>query len=150
MEWKLDEIADQMGDYQIAIAEMEIRGVPVDMEMVERYKIEAAEKADELEARIQELADYPINPRSPKQLKAWLGTAGTAKDILEPMAERGKTGCQEILDYRQWQRMGSAYYTPYTMCQVNGRIHASPAPYGHRYGTPLVLEPEHASHPAQK
>lgn len=111
--WELTELAQEVADFQLAICEMQLNGVPIDVKMVNAYNEEAAREAAIIEARIQEKAGYPINPRSPKQLKAWLGTPGTAKDILEPAAERGLDGAQDILDYRGWHGAGSRYYKPY-------------------------------------
>lgn len=109
--WKLDGIADEVEDFQLVIAEVELLGCHIDDTLLQSAGPAAKDRADELEAKIQELAGYKINPRSPKQLKAWLGLANTTADTLRTIVDSDPRA-QYLLDYRGWQKVEGTYYRP--------------------------------------
>lgn len=50
---------------------MAIKGIGVDHEELAKTKERVSKKIDELEAELNNVADYPFNPNSPKQVKAY-------------------------------------------------------------------------------
>jgi DNA polymerase-1 len=109
--WELAGIADEVEDFQSTIAEVELFGCHIDQELLAVAGPQAKVEADRLEALIQDSAGYPINPRSPKQLKTWLRLANTKKETLLTIADDDPRA-QNLLDYRGWQKVEGTYYRP--------------------------------------
>lgn len=109
--WKLLDLWREMNEFQLHIAKMEMRGVLIDVPMIEKLTKEADQKASRLLQRIQEMAGWKINPGSPKQLSAWLKLKSTAKHVLQRM--QGDERAEAILEWRKWSKAGSTYYHKY-------------------------------------
>ena len=98
-------------DFQKDLCEIEMRGVLLDMKSLPRLKKQAQEEAAKALARLQELAGYPINPNSPKQVCAWLKKKSSAKAVLKRMTDDERA--EAVLHARGWLKVTSTYYDPY-------------------------------------
>ncbi|GAA0333313.1 DNA polymerase I [Bacillus carboniphilus] len=118
------------------LAEMEHTGVQVDKERLEQMKKELAEKLDEIEKRIYELAGEKFNINSPKQLGVILFERlglpvikktktgySTSADVLEKLEEEHKI-VRDILHYRQLGKLQSTYIEGLLkVIWDNGKVH---------------------------
>lgn len=120
--WKLSDIALEVEAFQRTICDVELRGCQIDEALLETSGGHAHEREQALEAEIQDLAGYKMNPRSPLQVKAWLGTANTTKDTLLALAEDDPRA-QLMLDYRGWQKVDGTYYRPIAAAINAGYVH---------------------------
>ncbi|MFD1707958.1 DNA polymerase I [Siminovitchia sediminis] len=103
------------------LAEMEYTGVKVDTGRLEEMKAEMAERLDQIENKIYEMAGEKFNINSPKQLGVILFEKlglpvikktktgySTAADVLEKLAPEHEI-IEEILHYRQLGKLQSTY-----------------------------------------
>lgn len=122
------------------LLDMEETGVKVDRKMLTTQSSELAKKMVELEAKAHDLAGFPFNLASPKQLQQILfeqlelpsirktpkGQPSTAEDVLAELANDYELPAV-ILDYRSVSKLKSTY-TDKLPLQINertGRIHTS-------------------------
>jgi len=75
--------------------EYDRRGIPVNQDTVQTKLLIATEKLEQL------LSGLPVNPNSPKQVCAYLGTASSDKETLMRLAVEGNNKAKEIRDARQ-------------------------------------------------
>lgn len=121
--WKILQLWRDVCLYQYNILEMEISGMPLNMELMEQYIVEADKKIEESTRALHVAAGYPINPRSPKQLQAWLGLESTAAEVLEILAPK-RPEVKLVLENRWWSRCNSNYYHPFqTFMDLNCVLH---------------------------
>ncbi len=128
------------------LADMEMAGIQVDRDTLNRMSNAFAQKMVQLEEEIQAIAGEKFNVGSPKQLgeilfdrlglpggqKGKTGAYGTGADILEDITtlEDHPTGAQlaaRILDWRQISKLKSTY-TDALQLAINpdtGRVHTS-------------------------
>jgi len=121
------------------LAEMELRGVLVDVDYLTRLSMEFAEALRESELKIYELAGEAFNINSPKQLaeilfqrlgmkpvKKTKTGQSTALDVLEELAVQHDLP-REILEYRSLFKLKSTYVDtlPSLVNPRTGRIHTS-------------------------
>jgi DNA polymerase-1 len=129
------------------LAEMEMAGIRVDRDTLNRMSNAFAQKLVQLEADIHGIAGEPFNVGSPKQLgevlfdrmqvpggeKGKTGAYGTGADILEDITTledshpRGARLAARILDWRQIAKLKSTY-TDALQAAINpdtGRVHTS-------------------------
>lgn len=123
------------------LADMELRGVLVDRDVLSRMSNAFAQKMAQLEEEIQELAGRPFNVASPKQLgeilfdelglsggvKGKTGAYSTGAEVLEDLASEGHALPARVLDWRQLQKLKSTY-TDALQDHINrdtGRVHTS-------------------------
>lgn len=116
--WHLDTIYRELCEYHLITTRMEMRGIVINMELLEQYAAEAEPKRVATLEKLQQMAGYEINPNSPKQLQALLGLPSTAKEVLEDILdsesedETRKEFVQTLVDYRGWKTVNGSYYTP--------------------------------------
>lgn len=131
--WGLARLSEEKADFQLALTDMELRGIPVNREKLVALGREAGPKADALEKQIQEQAredlgdpDFPGNPRSHPQMGRWLKpllhVPNTKRPTLEPLDD---PRANLLLDYRVWQKLEGSFVTPYlnTFLTEHDRIH---------------------------
>ncbi|WP_112874141.1 DNA polymerase I [Paracoccus endophyticus] len=123
------------------LADMEMAGVQIDAQHLNRMSGTFAQKMAQLEDQAHELAGGKFNLGSPKQLGEILfgqmgltagkagksGALSTSADILEDLAAEGHALPAVILDWRQISKMKSTY-TDALPTYVNpdtGRVHTS-------------------------
>lgn len=121
--WGLRQVADGVHNYQLAIAQMELNGLALDIELINKYTLQADKECMILEAKAAEMAGYKINLRSSKQCQAWLEKESTNKEVLGMMADGGDERAQVLLDYRIWSKVTSTYYRPFLEKEHNGCLH---------------------------
>lgn len=122
--WKLSALAEEVADFQLAIVDMEMRGCLLDLPLMGALRQEAQAQADSHEQQLCELAGYKINPRSPKQLQAWLGMKSTSKAALIAMGDDPRV--KLLRDYRQWQKVEGTYYKKFAqVVDEHDRLHAN-------------------------
>ncbi|MDE1548654.1 DNA polymerase I [Jeotgalibaca caeni] len=105
----------------IILADMEIAGIRVEPERLEKMKIEFSQRLEEIEKQIHAEAGEAFNINSPKQLSVILFEKmglppikktktgySTAVDVLEKLSETAPIA-QMILDYRQLAKLQSTY-----------------------------------------
>lgn len=120
------------------IAEMSLRGTPIDLELLEGRAKEAVLKMNGIEREVVELIGRPINLASPKQVGRFLyedlklprppyATSDSASDKeslfwnidLHPAVAK-------ILEYRKYETRNKLYYKPYPKLvnPASGNIHS--------------------------
>lgn len=105
----------------MVLAEMEITGIKVEPEQLEKMKVEFSKRLEEMEQQIYEEAGEEFNVNSPKQLSVILFEKmgltpikktktgySTAVDVLEKLSVTVPIA-QMILDYRQLAKLQSTY-----------------------------------------
>jgi len=121
------------------LAEMEYRGIRIDVERLAELSQQYGATLNELECEIEELAGYPLNIASPKQLAKLL-----FQDLGLPVIKKTKTGAStdasvleelagmhplpaKIVEYRQYAKLLNTYVDalPTMVHSETGRIHAS-------------------------
>ncbi len=110
--WGLEQIWREVNAYSLVFARAEIRGIQLNPDLVEQYRDEANAHCTEYRDRIWEIAGYPLNLASSKQLQGFLGMASTAKEFLEPLAGRDPR-VDLVLKWRAWDKMRGSYYDPF-------------------------------------
>lgn len=108
---KIEHLAYEVATYSLAIMRAEIRGLQLDVNEIHRQVEQTTLGADEMRSIIAQLAGYPLNPNSPKQLQQWLGVDTTARDHLELMEHI--PGVSELLQYRQLSKARNTYLDPF-------------------------------------
>jgi DNA polymerase-1 len=121
------------------LAELEYRGVAVDVERLAQLQQQYAKRLAELEEEIEKLAGHPFNIGSPKQLAQIL-----FQELELPVVKKTKTGPStdagvleelaslhplpaKIIEYRQFSKLLSTYIEslPRLVLPQTGRVHAS-------------------------
>lgn len=114
--WKLEDMWRDIGFYGTLLSKLEWRGMQLDLERVEYLRDLSDRNAKAAERAIREVAGYPLNMESSKQLQAFLERPSTAIDVLnaiiESPAESPETRqrAQWIKEYRAWAKMRGSYY----------------------------------------
>lgn len=124
------------------LAQMETRGIKVDLPQLAALSKDFATRMVEYEREIYALAGREFNVASPKQLGEILfdemkldggkksdksGAYGTDSGVLEDLAEQGHVLPQKILEWRQLAKLKSTY-TDSLANQINpktGRVHTN-------------------------
>ena len=123
------------------IVEMERAGIRADAETLKNLSKDFAKRMAELEIKAYELAGEEFNVGSPKQLgeilfdkmgleggkKGKTGAYTTSADVLDELAAQGHELPQNILEWRQMQKLKSTYADALVE-QINpdtGRVHTS-------------------------
>ena len=128
------------------LASMRIAGIKVDPEELQRQRVVISKRIDELTKEIEEVAPYPFNPDSPKQLSEVLFNEAPGLDIkpvkkgksfhstnvevLEKLAtdpEVETTLPSLILEYRKLTKLVNTYLGSLVKAinPATGRVHAS-------------------------
>jgi DNA polymerase-1 len=126
------------------LSSMEQEGVAIDREFFAQMSEELAERLEDLEKQIYEIAGHPFNVNSTQQLSEVLfdelklphrglrktksGYYSTAADVLETVRESDETGIIDlILEYRELGKLKSTYVDalPEMVNEETGRIHSS-------------------------
>ncbi len=110
--WKLYDLWQEVNQYLLEITKMEVRGMQLNVELIERQIIEATINEAKAKTILEGLAGYPINPNSSPQVCAWLRVASSAADALEPLRDK-VPGVRELQAYRAWSSVQSRYYVPF-------------------------------------
>lgn len=105
--WKTYRLWRESNQYLRETMWMEVRGMQLDVPVLERYSAEAKRKYKKAEKRLFVAAGHEINARSPKQLCQFLGTTSSAKEIVE---ELGTPEAEALLTYRAWNKVDTDYY----------------------------------------
>lgn len=125
----LYEIWKQANYYSYITARMESRGMLIDVDLITRYKEEALAHQTVVNAKLIELAGYPLNPNSSKQVCAFLGVESSSAEVLIDVIDAGGDAgekAQTIREARGWSSVSSRYYDPYLACvDTNHCIHCS-------------------------
>ena len=123
------------------IAQMELDGIKVDLEVLKSLSHQFGQKIVELEAEIYTDCGYEFNIGSPKQLgsvlfesmglpggsKTKTGEWSTAVDVLEGLAAQGHEFVKKILTWRQLSKLKSTYTEALQVAchPQTGRVHTS-------------------------
>lgn len=130
------------------------RGINMDTAGLNRKHKEAEEELERLEQKLAEVVGYPINPRSPAQLKDYFyGNKSDGGLGITPYREKGRPTTNEgalirlargtqsrdpvpaaniVLDIRKLTTMNSRYYD--INLDRDGRLRSSMNPVGTRFG----------------
>lgn len=125
----LYEIWKQVNYYSYIVCLMEHRGMYVNKDMIERYRIEAEDKFKEAQLRLNEAAGFELNPNSPKKVCEFLGVSSSSAENLEILMDAGGKEAENaklIQVARGWKSVDSRYYTPYlNAIDENSTLHCS-------------------------
>ena len=123
------------------LSEMEINGIKLNKNFLEKYSVILEEKIVTLEKSIFKQAGMPFNVNSPKQLgevlfdvlkiienpkKTKTGQYQTGEEILSELATEHKI-VSDIQNYRQLVKLKSTYVDalPNEICKISNRIHTT-------------------------
>ncbi|GAC1330859.1 MAG: DNA polymerase I [Candidatus Dormibacteria bacterium] len=122
------------------LAEVELAGVALDVEVLGQLSTELGARIEALESEVNELAGYAINVNSPLQLQKLLfedlglasgrrtttGKVSTDSTVLESLREAHPV-VPLVLEYRQLTKLKSTYIDalPALVDPVDGRVHTS-------------------------
>jgi DNA polymerase-1 len=125
--WGLMRLYYEMNEFRLAMTRMELRGLQLDREEVQRQIASIGPRIEETKARIRELAGFDINVNSPLQLKAWLGLPKTDKaTLVEVMHRDQREDVRLLLEYRELFKAESTYFRPFLeLCDERDRLHTS-------------------------
>lgn len=93
-------------------------GVRYDVDYMEQLQAELTTKGSQLETTLQELVGFPLNPRSPKQLKDYYASQGrvlasTDAETLAALAKEGDSVARLITQLRDVNKKNGTYITGY-------------------------------------
>jgi DNA polymerase I len=139
---KVNDLAYKM-DFPLipVLADMERKGVSLDVQFLNDYSKELAEEQSKFQDKIFEAAGVRFNLDSPKQLgevlfdklkipytekKTKTGQYGTGEEVLSKLKKEHKIA-RDILDYRELTKLKSTYVDalPQLIHPKTGRIHTS-------------------------
>jgi DNA polymerase I len=138
---ELDEVASSI-EFPLSevLAEMELKGVKIDSDMLKNYGKELSDDIREIEAKIYELAGCTFNLNSPAQLgdilfnklniptgkKTSTGKFSTNEEVLNELAHHYEVP-KFILEYRGLSKLKSTYVDtlPALVEPSTGRLHSS-------------------------
>lgn len=127
--WRLYDLWQEVNEYCLIIAKMEIRGMQLDRDLIHRYMAEARQMQEQVRYEIQQMAGWELNPNSPKQVQAWLGLPSTSRKYLDalmvmlPEDDPRRTSFDKLLEHRAWAKVNGTYYQPYLeLCDEHGAI----------------------------
>ncbi len=120
--WKLYDLWQEVNYYSLVITEMEIRGIPVDVPLIERYMEEVEYEIENLNGRIEHLVGHKINPNSSPQVCSLFGIDSSRKEILEELAEEGNEIARQVVLYRQYRKINDTYYKKYLEHMDGNRV----------------------------
>ncbi|MFN2462919.1 MAG: DNA polymerase I [Candidatus Dormibacteria bacterium] len=122
------------------LAEMELAGVAIDIDVLAGLSSELGERLQEVEAAVNDLAGYAINVNSPLQLQKLLfddlglatgrrtttGKVSTDSTVLEGLRDAHEV-VPLVLEYRQLSKLKSTYIEalPALVDPADGRVHTS-------------------------
>lgn len=107
-QWKLYDMWQEVNEYLMAITEMEVGGLNLDVFLIHDYIRECEEHEARLLAEVMQSAGYPINLNSPKQVCAWLKVPESNAEFLEEL--KGNVDVKRLQDYRSYCVMRRNYY----------------------------------------
>jgi len=105
------------------ISDIELRGMPVDVNALAALYVRCEPKIQEIEGHFKK---FSINPRSPKQLKAFLDLKDTQEDTLKKALKRGHVKSELItllLEHRGLAKLAGTYLEGIYNRLENGRVH---------------------------
>jgi DNA polymerase-1 len=122
------------------LVELEFNGIKVDVARLGELSRRYGQRLETLEREIHQMAGWPLNIASPKQLQELLFTElklpvikrtaktgpSTDAEVLEQLAPLHPLPAK-ILEYRQYAKLKSTYVDalPEMVCPETGRVHAS-------------------------
>lgn len=104
--WGITQLFADYNDYQRLLIEMEIGGLPVDRQVVDRALHDGEIASASLMDEIKGVAGYPLNPNSPKQVTAACGTPNAQAETLQ---RSGHPLARLISDFKTYNKRDSAY-----------------------------------------
>jgi DNA polymerase-1 len=124
--WGLYGIWQEINEYAHAVLMMEMRGMQLDMPLIEQYIVEAqAEKAKSLEVIRRLSGDPKVSPDTHARNQKWLGVPTTAREYLEDFVGK-MPGVSELLECRGWSKVHGTYYAKFKeFCDFLNRLHAN-------------------------
>lgn len=119
--WGMSGIFQEYNDYQRCLIDIEIGGLPIDRTLVERALSDGESERAAALASIHEAAGYPLNPQSPKQVSAWLGTPNAQEETVLA----SKHPCADLLiDYKAIGKRDSTYLSKFlSLADARGVLH---------------------------
>lgn len=125
----LYDIWKQVNYYSYIVTLMEHRGMNVDLDMIQKYQLEAEEHTKNALERLYAKAGFELNPNSPKKVAEFLGVQSTAAEQLQILIDAGGEDAEKaklIQEARGWKSVNSRYYTPYMeLMDENHTLHCS-------------------------
>lgn len=126
----------------IVAHKMEVRGVPISMDKLERNNAEALKESSKLFLEIKTLSGGMCIPSSPKSIATFLRTPDAKYETLKPLEAKNPI-IGKIVKYSEWSKGVNTYYTPYKRDWIasDNRIHANNNITGARSGRWSVKDP---------
>lgn len=122
--WGQVDLYQELSEFEWRVLHrMELRGMQVDRDLIERMIAENGDEASVLLAKIQQAAGYAINPNSPAQVASWLKLDNAQRETLELS---GDPRAEMLLDYKFTTKAVNTFYTPYLhFSSGDGSVHPS-------------------------
>lgn len=114
----------EVNEFGVLVAEMENRGIQLDVPLVRRYLAEAQTRAHDLETIIWRQSNYSARANSPADVARWLGLPDSKEETL--VALKSRPGVEQVLEYRSWRKAVDTYYRRYLeLVDPDDVIHAN-------------------------
>lgn len=125
--WRLTDLFKERNEYRLILTEMELRGLPLDREEIQRQRARINPRLAELRTEINTLAGKEVNPNSTAHMREWLGIKDTKSETLKLMVERDQDiRALRLLEYRSLSKAENAFFRPLLeKCGVDGRIRSN-------------------------
>lgn len=127
--FNLFKIWKQLNYYSYIICLMEHRGMHIDSEMIEKYRVEAVDRLADAQRRLNDAAGFELNPNSSKKVCEFLGVKSSAAETLVDVIDAGgkdAANAKLVQEARGWKSVDSRYYTPYlNAMDFKGDLHCS-------------------------
>lgn len=123
--WKLYDLWQETNEYLLAITEMEVEGLDLDVFLIHQYIDECRDQEARLLQEVYEDAGYPINLNSPKQVCAWLRVPTSAAEYLDSLPKSGVSqSIEKLQGFRSWRIMRTNYYEAFLrFMDKHGTLH---------------------------
>lgn len=138
--WRLEQAYLDRCELQMELLRMEVRGIPLDQEEVQRQMLligpRQKQLIDEMREMAREAGVENLNPNSSPQLCAWLKLPKTDKKFLASIMERDPhPGIHKLLEYREIKKASSTYFEPFLeLVGTDGRLRTNLKVTGTRTG----------------
>lgn len=126
--WRLEELFTEVNEFSLALVRMEMRGLMLDVDEVNRQIVQIGPRMAETERLLKELAGRgDININSPAQLCEWLKMKSTSRDAIKAELERNpRAELRALLEYRELKKAESTYFRPFLeLRDLDNRLHTN-------------------------
>lgn len=125
--WRLRNLYNERCKYRRVLTDMELRGLPLDVEELLRQQTYVRPRIEEIRKEINELAGTVLNPNSPVHMAKFVGSPNTKAELLKDLVEYDHNDrAILLLEYRSLSKADSSFFTPLLLRRSKtDRIHSN-------------------------